>query len=344
MHSLPLRSGSLVRVARVAGLLSLCLACVSTAGSPDAAPSLDADDAMTGDVDAAPAPDDAALDETPPVDAGPRGLLFDPCTSDAQCPATNRARCLPARGGSTSVGYPRGLCTRTCTRDSDCADGRVPGVCATVGARARQCMPACSTRTDCRAAYACLDRSPQPWCTAFCVRDEDCGDGAVCDPWKNVCFAPPHTSTGGDNGAPCDDTSTLACKGYCQPEVIDRPTGYIGGQCFSQCVLPEGSATWPEVWRQVTCPDGSLCVPESGERHGHIAPCMPRCVRDADCRAGYACRHPLDTDPATNDGVCDLINCNDGLHDCPAGYTCDTDGFGISMSEPIGRCVAATAP
>ncbi|MCC6526608.1 MAG: hypothetical protein IT373_28425 [Polyangiaceae bacterium] len=55
-----------------------------------------------------------------------------------------------------------------------------------------------------------------------------------------------------------------------------------GSTCLAGTMYPDGTCTMPCV-EQAECPDGSVCVQESG------GTCLLTCSSPSDCRDGYGC-------------------------------------------------------
>lgn len=116
-------------------------------------------------------------------------------------------------------------------------------------------------------------------------------------------------------------------------------TGFVDGECVSGCVLPSvwadaGLNTYPAG----SCPSGTVCASlAAGDSAGDLGWCQTACQADSECRPGYQCTRPVTPAgrPWTN-GLCEPIDCNDGVHACPAHTWCEV---GVDLRTPkVGRC------
>jgi hypothetical protein len=269
------------------------------------------------------APVDAAYPmspDVPGIDAHVQG------TAPPLAPCNDTSVCADAPGVACLTDVPGGSCTRHCMTPSDCG---ADGTCV-----ANVCVRACSAGTgDCIAhGGACVvgDGMSRTYCAPICYPTSrlpagypSCGAGLVCDPYTGTCVTTP--DTGLDNGAPCND-STECRGGQCLLDTdypAGTPTGFLGGMCISYGVVPSESdyrAGAPIL--QGSCPDGSAVAPTSGTAgNGDLGLCFRTCVRDGDCRSGYACTH-LEAGAIFSNGLCLPIDCS--MASCPTGTACST--------------------
>jgi len=146
------------------------------------------------------------------------GAVGDPCTSVGECSGGVAGSCL------TSVWWPAGYCSRTCSAGAPCPSG---SGCGWVDAATGEgiCTKTCTADAQCRAdGYRCLDEDGVT-ATKECV-GAAIGTGAV--------------------GAACQSIGECA--------------GYPYGACQADPGFPSGYCT---VWcgtGEATCPAGSECV------------------------------------------------------------------------------------
>lgn len=299
--------------------------CAAPVGSDAASDASDASDA-SGDTRL---PDSA-------TDAAVVRPLFADCSSNAECGA--RARCL--------LEYPGGLCSRSCSSDSQCAGGIcIDSIClptCSLGggecSASRVCVVESSTRTDRR---ACL-----PACSTPTVPGEpSCGSGRQCNAYASfgTCTAFSHDPERGDNGAPCREDAD--CRGACIQEEYDgQPTGYTDGYCESLGRVPSASLYGPRIpLPRSNCPEGSVLIPaESGAAEGDWGECLKECRADSDCRRNMRCLFfEFRGGGRSSTGYCSAINClyarfvaepNNG---CAPGFRCQR----LDEPQPVGACV-----
>ncbi len=262
--------------------------------------------------------------------------LFSPCTNVRSCAGIPSAQCI-----AVADGYPMGHCTRACTTDTQCGDG---GICLAFGS-GRVCFQRCDTGTDCRAGYQCFlargeGSSAERACFPFCTDDAQC-PGRACNRYSRFCGTIDNTR--GDNDDPC--ANDTACRsGRCFEEFntsTDEPSGYLGGQCYSRCTVPAAADYAGPTYPRGDCPEGSVCVRESGQVAGDTALCRGGCTSNDDCRGGYIClrsTRPGGDAGTYENGYCAPMNCHYMTQTCPAGATClttRTDDAGVPTS---GRC------
>jgi hypothetical protein len=269
--------------------------------------------------------------DRPPPDAG--APLFAPCAAARDC-GTGRM-CL--------TDYPGGLCSRSCTSDTQCGDG---GVCA-----GTTCRPVCSIGGgECGPGRACdtID-SADPTrlaCYASCstapvAPEPACDMGLHCEPYVGLALCTASAApTGADNGAAC--LSDDDCKGYCLEELyMGNPTGNVDGMCVSYGRVPSADLYGANLpLPQANCPAGNVLIPgPRGAGEGDWGICRPTCMAHTDCRPGYGCIHLRYNNTPTSNGYCAAINCNFAdfaampNHHCPADFTCVMD-----MGATTGTC------
>jgi len=335
-HVFPLRyraGGVLVRSGHTEAAVDLCrLAGLKPVG---ALAELNHDDGtmmpMDAGHDAGPPEMDAGHDAGPP----PMSTLFGPCTIDEQCPGGEGAFCR-----KPEEGWPMGYCTLPCEDRGPCDDGVRYNHCLEQSDGSGMfCEQRCENGVDCeRDGYTCVGEfsGGTGMCVGVCSTDEQCGEGAECNPWNGECVAEGEVPTdGSETGGPCDGDDGCRSGNCIQGYDMGTPTGWTDGYCIGNCILPVGYNTntfyrmgdGSEELPQAGCPDTDVCYPGYGSyTRGDIGVCLQECSTDADCRAmaGYTCRKefPLasgGTSTYTN-GVCFPINCRDTP--CPDGMTC----------------------
>ncbi len=311
-------------------VLGLSVAACEEAGNTpaDVAPA----DAPVDDDTPAPPTDSPTADAPRDAsDAGPRPM-FAPCTSRTQC------------GGSGTIcttlseGYPGGLCTRACMRDSDCGD---TGICWPFGGGMR-CIPRCTTVSDCREGYQCqgITGRDDRACFPFCTADSQCAP-MTCNTWARTCRSVDTRLA--ENGAPCE--ASAECRSNrCTREINTdgTPSGNLDGICISLCTVPADSAYAGSTLPRSDCPMNSVCPRDSTTMAGGIGICRVECRTNDNCRPGYICVHPSrpGADAGTyENGYCAAMNCHYMTQMCPPIATCRTtrtDDAGVATS---GICV-----
>lgn len=256
--------------------------------------------------------------------------LFGDCEEDWQCPGEG-AICRTA-----AEGYPGGFCTNACDDRTPCDARSVYHHCVTLQDEDQSyCARRCLNGLDCgRTGYTCVEPDDGGICIAVCSDDEDCGAGTVCDPYTALCAAAASTA-GAVTGEPCADSD--GCRsGQCigEENAGGQPTGWVGGYCVGNCVLPLGynnSTVFDgDTLPAGGCPGDAICLPAD---FGHgaqfdLGRCYDQCATDTDCsREGYVCLTQLGDFSFTN-GLCVPGNCD--MDGCPAGYRCQAipDGQG----------------
>jgi hypothetical protein len=203
------------------------VACSGGTGDPDVQPTDDVQtDGNTQDV-GTDVPRDTGRPITP--------YSFGPCptASGLSCPAGTM--CLDA----ATSGYAGGICTHTCTADTDCrgvGGGTRPGLCATIGT-AQYCVRDCTDRTM---------ATPQPGIGETCERDDAiCRNVVRSGTYRGEC-----TPSCGVMGGPACDTGTRcnAWTGRCEPMSAPNP--------------PPGAENGDACMRDGDCRSGNRCIPE----------------------------------------------------------------------------------
>ena len=287
------------------------------------------------------------LDVVPPTDVRtdvPRDVhdagavaLFTPCAATTACTGIPSARCL-----TVNDGYPMGHCTRSCTSDSQCG---AAGICLPFGT-VQLCFQRCDAPTDCRGGYNCFvgrgsGDTAESACFPFCSTDAQC-PGATCNLYSRFCGT--LDTSRAENGQPC--TAATDCRsGRCFTEfntTTGDPTGSLGGQCYSRCIIPPDSAYAGTTYPQGDCPAHSVCERLAGQVAGGPGLCRDECSSASDCRPGYICvKAARGTDGGTtSNGYCAAMNCHYMTQTCPSVATCRTlasDDAGVPTS---GICVA----
>lgn len=271
-----------------------------------------------------------------PVDAGPGDAapplemseLFGPCEADSQCPGEGAV----CRGAVE--GYPGGYCTVPCTDRTPCDARGVYHHCATrEGEDQAYCERRCLNGIDCgRNAYTCAGELPPSggFCIGVCTSDEDCGGDSVCDPYTASC-SESVGETGAITGEPCADDD--GCRsGQCIPEENEagQPSGWVGGYCVSNCILPTGYNTNDffagDAFPNGGCPGDAVCIPAdfSQTAVGDLGRCYDQCLLDTDCREGFRCLQEINLQSGGvrmfSNGLCLPWDCQ--ANGCPSGYTC----------------------
>lgn len=247
------------------------------------------------------------------------GALGAPCDAVTDCMAglTCIQASSKALGGRGPAG---GLCTASCSEDSDCAVWAVPGfpvqpACESVGGSLlclEGCLngvedspPQCHQRGD----FACQKsgRPPPPLasetpgeCIPLCGFDAQCG-ARHCNPALGLCQD--EAITGDPIGASCDpDASQPTCAGFCDPgaageggdgsssggEILPVEVFPVGPPfCSQRCVVdgPIGCG-----WSGKGTPTASCSAVDSTHGPNDVGLCQQLCNCDADCLAsGYVC-------------------------------------------------------
>lgn len=269
-------------------------------------------------------------DASTPIDAGPGpSELFGACEEDSQCPGEG-AVCRPS-----SDGWPGGFCTVPCEDRTPCDARGVYHHCVVPeGETQGFCERRCLNGIDCgRDAYTCEGELPPSGgvCISVCSADEQCGAGTSCDLYTGRCVEGAPPTAGGITGEACAESDDCR-SGACVAEASETgvPTGWVGGSCTGNCVLPSGfnSSSFynGEALPAGTCPGAAVCLPVAQQARGDLGRCYAACVADSDCRPGYACLRDIALGgggvSSYSNGACVPDNCE--VAGCPAGYDCVT--------------------
>jgi hypothetical protein len=232
----------------------------------------------------------------PPPDAGPTGVMGNPCTADADCGAGFTCKLTTSMGNAT---YPGGYCTRLCGQDGACpADSLCVGP-PGGGETDALCWANCAAPTDCREGYTC-----------YTLTDPDgveVGSGCFLDPIPEFT-----TNVGGACEANADCN---LLDGECIPATeADAPTGFTDGYCSAACQT-----------NPAKCGDNGVCLGTATAASCFAGCTTPGQGQGPDCRDGYVCRQ-IGGGTAT-EGFC-FPNCNNpGAPACGTGTTCQANGY-----------------
>jgi hypothetical protein len=306
--------------------------------TPDAAP-----DASNGGVDAQP---DAGAPEDTGPDVGPLpsdfGNLFGSCIEDADC---------EDMGGicrSAEEGFPGWYCTKPCDSPNDrtaCEVTRggftVYHHCADRGAQPAgqfTCEFNCLNGLDCgRDGYTCaVNALPGGGlCIPVCSSDEECSWGTYCDRYTGECQVddPPDDPTTiglSPNGGPCNSDAQCASGDCFEGGTRTQPTGWVGGYCVGNCILPSGFNNNDffvgDALPPGTCPgENPVCIPRGqAQSRQDLGICLQGCADANDCRQGYECARRVGN-KLFDVGFCRPGTCGQGgTVVCPADHTCVT--------------------
>jgi hypothetical protein len=254
-----------------------------------------------------------------------------PCEQDGDC--ADSAFCWSARDG-----IPNGVCTRSCTADVDCPAAAVCNS-ASLGL---VCTRTCATSADCGDANVCAPTLADPGravCQPFCDADSQC-PSVGCNRNTRLCERARATGLDGDA---CGHDSD--CRGLCASEIEGIAFGgFIDGDCYSRCRVPDRSAYDGAALPTGGCDPGSVCVREGmvsvPDVYGDAGRCERACRFDTDCRAGYGCVHPprLDGGGMYDNGFCAPIDCADPTRPCPDGFVCVLEPV-LDVGAMHGHCM-----
>lgn len=291
---------------------------------------------------------DGAADAGPPaMDAGEPAGLFAPCSADSDCGEGSICR-------TSADGFPGGYCTVECTDRTPCDDGFVYNHCLARGeSSASYCELRCLNGLDCgRDGWTCLPSfgDGSGACIPVCESDDQCGNGASCNVYTGECTTDAIPTTGATVGQTCADDD--ACRsGSCAVEINQAgdPTGFLGGYCVGNCILPAGYNTNTfydgDALPNAGCPDDGVCLPRSfgAASQFDLGTCYGQCMGDGDCRPGYTCRQEFSAGGGNftyTNGICLPINC--ATTACPTGYECVTLNPGTDNERNV--CGPETPP
>lgn len=282
-------------------------------------------------------------EEPPDQDLQP-SELFGQCVDDSQCPGVNSVCRSAARDG-----WPGGFCTIPCFDRTPCEvrdgeDSFYNSCLQRPGEAEAFCENGCRTGIDCGRpdTLTCsLGASPDGSgiCIPVCSVDEQCGDGAFCNPFSGECQAEPFVDPAESGleitGGPCDADSDCA-SGFCIVEgTPTQPSGWVRGYCASNCILPAGYNTndyyfQPEL-PQGTCAGDAICSLTNSRTRGDLGICFDACRGAGDCREGYVCQQGFQVQQGGpvftfENGICVAGDCGPGGVTCPSGYACVSNG------------------
>jgi hypothetical protein len=241
------------------------------------------------------------------------------CDADKDCGNGMCLLNLQGSFGGAMMEAPGGYCSAVCMTNADCGEegacsGAFAGI-GGIGATSGRCLKSCSTASDCRDGYRCVNA------LGMAVT----GDAGVQDPTGGLlgasgCEPIPATNKLADGivGSPCADAADCG-EGRCETGggTLVYPDGYCTGMCLesSDCGA-NGSCTLPLT--------------------GGAGTCYLSCGSDSDCREGYRCR--------ANGGV---MQCSPGAAPLPVdvvGSACNADadcgGAAMSCATQVGNSVA----
>jgi hypothetical protein len=268
------------------------------------------------------------------------GTLGSACTATVDCRAG--LGCVTATdttlGGASP---PHGLCTTTCTDDTQCATHSAGSICFPFEPSGFQgyCIEGCSFGADrlfrkcharldfscmaaligdtavpceegCLADEVCSNGTCQtviPGCLPTCRGDIDCAKGLYCDQSFGGGMCSSKKPTGKRLGEPCtvpgplDPLEPDECLGFCQPDAEGSSTG----RCYVPCGLGNDCA-WDATSRRFdgVCYYQSAYEPASGV--ADFGYCTPTCNCAADCNEALSeCYNVTDSllSTATHNGA-----------------------------------------
>ena len=220
------------------------------------------------------------------------------CGADADC--GDGLICLTADGGKLGGASPgNGLCTASCTADTDCDALQTGAGCVNFGtttAPEPYCLQTCtqgepadiSTKCQGRVDVACASLSDtSTFCVPLCRADADCATGQFCEPSSGLCGKT--KPSGLPVGTACDPNATTdACEGFC---ITTSGTGVtpVTGTCVEFC-----SGELPCMYSNDATPKpGGLCIGALSDTFGSLdlGICRPNCACPSDCKfPGDMCR------------------------------------------------------
>lgn len=271
-------------------------------------------------------PGDTGAEDAGPPDTGPPppSTFLGPCVVDEQCPGEG-AFCR-----RSEEGFTLGQCSRTCEDRAQCDDGIVFNHCFDDEVRGgTSCFGRCLNAQDCgRENYVCLGGTGGV-CVGYCQNDEQCGPNADCNVHSARCVPVGSVPTDGATTGEACGSDDECLSGNCIPETNGGPTGFNGGYCIGNCILPVGYNTntffFEDAYPTEQCPDAHVCYPNGSLARGNAGICLHVCVEDSDCREddGFFCSRTVQLSSGSktfDNGVCLPIDCATRM--CPAGLTC----------------------
>ena len=128
-----------------------------------------------------------------------------------------------------------------------------------------------------------------------------------------------------------DDCRSGQCIGE-ENATTGVPTGWVGGYCVSNCILPPGYNNNDffagDALPNGGCPGDAVCIPAdfSQTAQRDLGRCYAQCEADGDCREGYTCLKDINLASggvsSYSNGLCLPGNCD--MDGCPSGYRCQT--------------------
>lgn len=196
------------------------------------------------------------------------------CRTNSQCASGS---CFT----EATLGYPNGLCSRSCSTDAQCQTGHH---CYSGKCRAGCTGTGLGTSGRCRIGYACFDpdadaATTNNVCVALCTSDQEClgsGTGYGCNPYSKFCESKDFGRA--RYGANCSSGTT--CESGSCATGAEWPSGY----CFGPCRVDLGN-----------CGPGGRC--QSLGAWQNVGYCQQTCSSTTQCAATYACQN----------GVCDCF-------------------------------------
>lgn len=249
------------------------------------------------------------------------GALCDPCVGSFDCGGAGDF-CLSVDNPDT--GETESFCGLDCTNDSTVCPASF--VCQEVADGISQCIPDAGT---------CIDRCAEAGCdpgTTLC--DPASGE---CLPLLGLCDidCQLNEQCGGPNDrcVNLDTSGETICAQNCTEDAESCPEGYfcaaLNTEGVSQCV--PSALTCIDRCADVTCPEGLICDPFSGDCALPLGQCEEGCLNNALCGTTDADR----CISLSDDGevVCSL-GCTDDPTVCPDGTFCAALADGSSNCVP----------
>jgi hypothetical protein len=261
-----------------------------------------------------------------------------PCAAAANCERPSDECWHTTLDDASGYELPGGMCTRSCSKDSDCG---ATAMCAPLYApsgKIRRCLERCRKPSDCRAGFACFTYGQS---FGYCYAD----DYLTCD-------------AAGGQAASCSPGYPSGKAGGCLRGAASAP-GANSGYCWDRCTLAAGCASvggveyacslvdarqttdylgapWGDTFAGLICqqryqanPVGATCF--SGLQTNGQAQ-----LTVASCEAGAACY--LKAMSPNGDDLCHTLCALPG-GSCPSGTQC-TDVYSLAASAtPVGMCL-----
>lgn len=200
-----------------------------------------------------------------------------------------------------------GMCGRACTAGQYCASGSC------------QALPTMCTPTSCPASHYCNLASNK--CEFGCQTNQNCGNGQICDPMRNVCVCP---------------TGSISCGGGCVP--VNTVTA-CGAQCLSCSGGPNSIPSCTNGACDFTCAAGYHRCGNQCVSNFDALTCGTRCD---------ACTTPPNATPTCDGNDCGFV-CATGFHqcgtDCVSNFDVATCGNSCTAcpvpANAIAQCMSA---